>query len=299
MAKIISCAPNFSDGINTETIDLCRAAVLGVPGIRMAWESIDADHNRTCFDYYGEPEKVLEATVRLAKEVVAHIDMNKHTGAHPRMGALDVVPLLPLKDVTMDEAVEYSRILANRIWEEAGIPVFYYENSATAPHRMNLSAIRKGQFEGMSEKVHEPEWIPDLGGSQIHPTAGVVAVGARQPMVAFNVNLDTTNLQLAKDIAKTIRYSGGGLKYVKAIGLELKEKNMVQVSMDITDYTKVPLYRVLEMIRFEAARFNVRIANTETLGPYPMKSLIDTALYYLHSDGFDYENQLLEARLME
>ena len=298
MAKIITSAPNFSEGTDQEVMEACFQAVRDVSGITITMASGDPNHNRSAVDFYGSPEAVVEANIRLVKKAVELIDMNKHTGGHPRMGAVDVIPLVPLKDVTMAEAVEISKQLGQRIWEECSVPVFLYEASATAPNRENLSEIRKGQYEGMAEKIKLPEWAPDFGQAEIHPTAGVVAVGARQPMIAFNVNLDTTNLDIAKNIARIVRYSGGGFKYVKAIGVALEERNMVQVSMDITDYTKVPLYRVLELIRFEAARYNVRVAGTETLGPYPMKCLIDSALYYIQSTGFDYEQQLLENRIM-
>lgn len=298
MSKIITSAPNFSEGTNPEIIEACFQAVRSTPGITVTGELSDPNHNRSASDFYGSPEAVVEANVRLVKKAVELIDMNHHKGGHPRMGAVDVIPLVPLKDITMEETVEISKQLGKRIWEECRVPVFLYEASASSPQRENLSEIRKGQFEGMGEKIKLPEWAPDYGEPAIHPTAGVVAVGARQPMIAFNVNLDSDNLEAAKNIARIVRYSSGGFKYVKAIGLKIDETNQVQVSMDITDYTKVPLYRVLEVIRFEAARYNIRVASTETIGPYPMKCLIETALYYIQSSGFDYDKQLLENRIM-
>lgn len=298
MAKMITSAPNFSEGTNQEIMNACFQVIRDTPGITVTWQSGDPNHNRSASDFYGSPEAVIEANVRLVKKAVELIDMTKHKGGHPRMGAVDVIPLVPLKDITMEETVEVSKKLAQRIWDECRVPVFLYEASASSPQRENLSEIRKGQFEGMAEKIKLPEWAPDYGEPAIHPTAGVVAVGARQPMIAFNVNLDSDNLEAAKAIAKIVRFSSGGFKYVKAIGLRVEETNQVQVSMDITDYSKVPLYRLLEVIRFEAARYNIRIANTETVGPYPMKCLIETALYYLQSTGFDYDKQLLESRIM-
>ena len=299
MAKIIVCAPNFSEGRDPAVVAACKEALLSVPGIVLNNQLTDADHNRSSFNYHGEPQAVADATLALAKKIVELIDMNKHTGGHPRMGALDVVPLVPLKDVTEEEAIECSRQIGRRLWEELGVPVFYYEDSATRPERRNLSNVRKGQWEGMAEKLLLPDWAPDHGERRMHPTAGITAVGARFPMLAFNINLDTTDLALAKKIAKTIRQSGGGLDCVKAIGLRLEEKNMVQVSFDITDYRKAPMYRVLEFVKLEAARYNVRVVNSELVGSFPMQSIIDTALYYLHADTFDPQKQIFEFRLLD
>jgi glutamate formiminotransferase len=245
----------------------------------------------------GDAAGAEEAAVKLAKFAAEHIDLSKHKGEHPRMGAVDVVPFIPIRDVTMSECVALSKRAAERIWKEAGIPVFLYEASASAPNRENLASIRKGQFEGMAEKVRQREWEPDFGGRTVHPTAGVVAVGARAPLIAFNINLNTPDVSIADKIARVVRFSGGGLSCVKAIGVLLKERNVAQVSINMTNYCSTPLYRVLEFVRFEAARYGVSVIGTEVVGLLPMRALIDSAEYYLGIENFEAEKQVLEYRL--
>jgi len=213
------------------------------------------------------------------------------------MGAIDVVPFIPIREVSLEECIALSKTVAARIWAEACMPVFLYEASASAPHRENLASIRKGQFEGMAQKVKEPDWELDFGGKTIHPTAGVVAVGARAPLIAFNINLSTADVAIADKIARVIRQSGGGLNCVKALGVFLKEKNCAQVSINMTNYCQTPLYRAVEFVRFEAARYGVNIIGTEIVGLVPMRALIDSAEYYLGIENFDPENQVLEYRL--
>ncbi|NCB04289.1 MAG: glutamate formimidoyltransferase, partial [Clostridia bacterium] len=226
------------------------------------------------------------------------IDLTKHTGEHPRMGAVDVIPFIPIKEVSVEEAVELSKQVAQRVWEEASMPVFLYEDSASAPHRQNLAAIRKGQFEGMAEKVKEDKWEPDFGGRTIHPTAGVVAVGARMPLVAYNINLSTSDIEIASKIAKIIRRSSGGFDCVKALGVMLEDRNIAQVSINMTNFNKTPLYRVTELVRAEAARWGVHIVGTELIGLAPMKALIDAAEYYLQIENFDFDKQVLENHIL-
>ena len=259
--------------------------------------SSDASHNRTVITFVGDPAGVEEAAVQLAKFAARCIDLTKHKGEHPRMGAIDVIPFIPIREVSMEECVALSKKAAERIWQEACMPVFLYEASASAPHRENLAAIRKGQFEGMAEKVKEAQWEPDFGGRTIHPTAGVVAVGARAPLIAFNINLSTADVSIADKIARVIRQSGGGLTCVKAMGVFLKERNCAQVSINMTNYCLTPLYRAVEFVRFEAARYGVSIVGTEIVGLVPMRALIDSAEYYLGIENFDPENQVLEYRL--
>ena len=254
-------------------------------------------HNRTVITFAGDPAGVEEAAVRLSQLAARCIDLTKHKGEHPRMGAVDVIPFIPIREATMDECIAVSKRVGRRVWEEAGIPVFLYEASATAPHRENLASIRKGQFEGMFEKVKEPEWEPDFGGRTVHPTAGVVAVGARAPLIAFNINLSTSDVAIADKIARVIRQSGGGLTCVKAMGVFLKERNTAQVSINMTNYCMTPLYRVVEFVRFEAARYGVSIVGTEIVGLVPMRALIDSAEYYLGIENFNPEQQVLEYRL--
>ena len=210
------------------------------------------------------------------------------------MGAVDVMPFVPIKDATNEECIELSKIVGKRIAEEADLPVFLYELSATKPARKNLATIRKGQFEGMAEKVKDPEWEPDFGGARINPTAGVVAVGARPPLVAYNLNLSTSDVQIAKNIAKIIREKDGGLKCVKAMGFMLEDRNIAQVSINMTDYRVTPLYRVTELVKAEAARYGVHVIGTEVIGLCPMKALIDSAEYYLQIEDFDFNAQVLE-----
>ncbi|MFZ0132674.1 MAG: glutamate formimidoyltransferase, partial [Desulfobacterales bacterium] len=220
----------------------------------------------------------------------------RHTGQHPRMGAVDVVPFIPVKGVSMDEAVEVSKAVAAQAAREFNLPVFLYEAAASRPERRNLAAIRKGQFEGMAEKIKTAEWAPDFGPAEIHPSAGATAIGARMPLVAFNVNLDTDRLDIAKAIARQVRYITGGLRYCKAMGVRLEERSIVQVSMNMTDYTQTALYRALELIRVEARRYGVGVIGSEIVGLVPMAALVDAAAYYLGLENFTAE-QVLETRL--
>ena len=232
--------------------------------------------------------------MKLAKKAVELIDLTKHTGEHPRMGCVDVMPFVPVKDATNEECIALSRIVGKRIAEEADLPVFLYEMSATRPERKNLATIRKGQFEGMAEKVQQEEWEPDFGGRRIHPTGGVVAVGARPPLVAYNLNLNTSDVQIAKNIAKIIREKDGGLRCVKAMGFMLEDRGIAQVSINMTDYRVTPLYRVTELVKAEARRYGVQVIGTEVVGLCPMKVLVDCAEYYLQIEDFDFDAQVLE-----
>lgn len=298
MAQLVECVPNISEGRQKDVIEAILDEVRGVAGVTLLDHSSDTSHNRTVISFLGAPDAVAEAAVRLAKKSVELIDLTHHTGEHPRMGAVDVIPFIPIREIDMDACVTLSKNAAARIWSEAGLPVFLYEDSASTPGRVNLAAIRKGQFEGMAEKVLLPEWAPDYGGRQIHPTAGVVAVGARAPLVAFNINLSTPDVSVASKIAKAIRFSSGGLPYVKALGVFLETRNLAQVSINMTDYSKTPLYRVLELVRAEAARWGVRVVGTEIVGLSPMRALVDAAEYYMQIEDFDASRQVLENRLL-
>lgn len=296
MAQIIECVPNISSA-DPALVAEAAAVVRNTPGAALLDVSSDQSHNRSVITLVGDAAGAEEAAVRLAKFAAERIDLTKHKGEHPRMGAVDVIPFIPIRDASMSECVALSRRAAERIWAEAGIPVFLYEASASAPNRENLANIRKGQFEGMAEKVLLPEWEPDFGGRAVHPTAGVVAVGARAPLVAFNINLSTSDVSIADKIARVVRYSGGGLSCVKAIGVLLKERNVAQVSINMTNYCNTPLYRVLEFVRFEAARYGVSVIGTEVVGLVPMRALVDSAEYYLGIENFNAEKQVLEYRL--
>lgn len=297
MAKIIESIPNISEGRNAEIIEACVDQIRNTPGCTLLDYSSDASHNRTVITYMGSPEGCEEASVKLAQKAVELIDLTKHRGEHPRMGCVDVMPFVPIKDANTEDCIELSKKVGKRIAEEAGLPVFLYEKSAAAPHRENLAALRKGQFEGMAEKVQDEQWAPDFG-TGIHPTGGIVAVGARPPLVAYNVNLGTDDLDIASRIAKIIRKSSGGLDAVKAIGVMLEGRNIAQVSINMTDFTVTPLYRVTEMVRMEAARYGVPVIGTELIGLCPMKALIDSAEYYLQIEDFDFDKQVIENHLL-
>lgn len=298
MAKIVECIPNFSEGQNQAVIDGLVATAKSIPGVTLLDYSSDASHNRSVFTLVGDNQSIQEAAFQLVKYASENIDMTKHHGEHPRMGATDVCPFVPIKDITTQECVEISKQVAERINRELGIPIFLYEDSATRPERQNLAKVRKGQFEGMPEKLLEEDWAPDYGDRKIHPTAGVTAVGARMPLVAFNVNLDTDNIDIAHKIAKIIRGSGGGYKYCKAIGVMLEDRHIAQVSMNMVNFEKCSLYRTFETIKFEARRYGVNVIGSEIIGLAPAKALIDVAEYYLQVEDFDYHKQILENHLL-
>lgn len=285
-------------GVILKKIDRIVAPFRARAGVKLLDYSNDEDHNRLVVTLVGEPEALRDAVIEAIGVAVELIDLNHHQGQHPRMGAVDVVPFIPIKNVTMDEAVSLSREVGEKVAGLYHLPVFLYEKSATAPHRENLAAVRKGEFEGMAEKIKLPEWQPDFGPADRHPTAGTVAIGARMPLVAYNINLSTDNLEIATKIARNIRHINGGLRYVKAMGVELKERNITQVSINMTDYTRTALYRAFELVRIEARRYGVTIIGSEIVGLVPMEALIDTASYYLGLENFSMQ-QVLESRIME
>ncbi len=298
MSKIVECIPNFSEGRNPEVLEKLVSCSKSVPGVMLLDWSADQSHNRSVFTLAGDPENMEEAAFRLAKLAPELIDLTKHTGEHPRMGAVDVIPFVPVKDMSMSECIDMSKRVAKKIATELSIPVFLYEESATNEGRRNLAAIRKGQFEGMAEKIKTDEWTPDFGDKKIHPTAGVVAVGARMPLVAYNVNLNTSDINIANNIAKIIRGSSGGFKYCKAIGVMLEDRNIAQISMNMVNYEGTPLYRVTEVIKAEAKRYGVSVIGSEIIGLTPAKALIDCAEYYLQIENFDYKKQILENHIL-
>ena len=296
--KLIESVPNFSEGRKENVVKEIIAEAEKYKGVWILDWSMDPDHNRSVVTLVGNPEPLLEALFDMVKKASEVIDMREHKGEHPRMGATDVVPLVPIMGTTMKECVEYSKKLGKRIGDELKIPVYLYERSATKPERENLSNIRKGEFEGFFEKIKKPEWKPDFGPSQVHPTAGVTAVGAREFLIAFNVNLGTDNIDIANKIAKAVRHISGGFRYVKAIGVELKDKGMVQVSMNLTNYKKSPMFRVFEVIKREAERYGVPVVSSEIIGLIPLLALVESAAFYLQLEDFDVskiiENNILE-----
>jgi len=294
--KLIEAVPNISEGRDQEKIEAIAAQVKAVRGVALLDVDPDPDHNRTVITFVGPPEGVEEAAIRLVAKAVELIDLNKHHGEHPRMGAVDVLPFVPLRGATMAECVELARRVGKRISEEFRIPVYLYAEAATRPERQDLANIRKGEFEGFPAKIQEPDWAPDFGERRVHPTAGVMAVGARPPLIAYNVNLGTSDLEVAKRIAQAVRGSSGGLRYVKALAFELKERGLVQVSMNMTDYRKTPLHRAFELIKREAARYGVPVVGSEIVGLVPQEALNMAAEYYLQLENFRPE-MILEERI--
>ncbi|MFO7554254.1 MAG: glutamate formimidoyltransferase [Desulfobacterales bacterium] len=298
MKKIIECVPNFSEGRDLEKIDKIVSAFRGKNGVKLLDYQRDEDHNRLVVTVAGDPDALKTALYEAFRMAIALIDMRRHKGQHPRIGAVDVVPFIPIKNVSMPDTIDISKRVAQHVAETFDLPVFLYEASATRPERCDLANVRKGQFEKMADKLKQPEWEPDFGPKKNHPTAGVTAIGARMPLVAFNVNLDTDNLVIANDIATKVRHVSGGLRFCKGIGVELKEKGLVQVSMNMTDYTKTALYRSFELVKMEARRYGVNVVGSEIIGLVPMAALIDTAVYYMGIENFSIE-QVLETRIME
>lgn len=289
MKQIIECVPNFSEGRDAEKLEKILACFRNREGVLLLDHSSDADHNRTVVTVVGEKEPLKHAVVDAMGKAAELIDLRVHEGQHPRMGATDVVPFIPVENVTMDECVELSKEVAALAYEKYGIPSFLYEKSATRPERENLATIRKGQFEGMAEKVKQPEWTPDFG-TDIHPSAGITAIGARMFLVAFNVNLDNPDVEIASNIAKCVRFLSGGLRYCKAIGIDISEKGLSQVSMNMTDYTKTPIYRSYELIKIEARRYNANVVESEIIGLVPKAAITGALDFYLKNADYDKTN---------
>lgn len=296
--KLLECVPNFSEGRRTEVIEAIVEAFRNRAGCTLFDYRADPDHNRLVVSLVGEPEPLAEALLDSAETALRHIDMNHHEGAHPRIGAIDVIPFTPVQGMAMEECVLFARDFGQRYHERTGIPVYFYEEAAIRPDRTRLEVIRKGQYETLKNEASNPDRWPDIGEHSLHATAGATVIGARKFLVAFNVNLRTGDISIAKQIANAVRASSGGLCAVKGIGVSLEDKGMVQVSMNIVDYEKNALYRVLEMIRFEARRWGVEVAETEIYGMIPARALLETAAYYLQVAGFD-PLQVLELKLLE
>lgn len=298
MKKIIECVPNISEGRDSKKIAELVAEVVAVKEVKLLDYSSDKDHNRSVITFCGDIEGLKEAAFNLAKKASEIIDMRLHRGEHPRIGALDVMPFIPVKNVTMDECVELAKEVGKRIGEELKIPVYLYEEAQTKPERKRLEDIRRGGYEHFFEKIKKPEWIPDFGPQEMNEKSGATVVGARHYLIAYNVNLSTDNIEIANKIAKAVRFSNGGYRYVKAMGVNLKERNIVQVSMNLTNFTKTPVYRVFETIKSEAARYGVNVISSELIGLIPAKALYDTAEYYLRMENFSYD-KVIENRIYE
>ncbi|HVB07811.1 MAG TPA: glutamate formimidoyltransferase [Candidatus Acidoferrales bacterium] len=300
MTRLIECVPNFSEGRDAAKIDALVAAMQSVEGVYILDRESDADHNRCVITLAGEPEPVAEAALRGIGKALELIDLTKHSGAHPRLGATDVIPFIPVDGVTIEDCVALAQKVGREIWERYRIPVYFYEAAATRPERTNLENIRKGQFEGVRDEIlKNPDRAPDVGDPRLHPTAGAVIVGARKFLIAYNINLNTPDVEVAKKIAKSIRFSNGGLRYVKSMGVDLRARHVAQVSINMTDYEQTPLHRVFEMVRSEAARHGVSIIGSEIVGLIPKRAIEMTADFYLQFENFSpaqvFENRLAAA----
>ena len=294
MGKLVSCIPNFSEGRNPEVIDAIVEAAKLVPGVKVLDVNPDQSHNRVVVSFVGEPQAVKKAAFMACAKATELIDMEKHTGEHPRMGATDVIPFVPLKEVTMEECVELARSLGKEIAEKLNIPVFLYEEAAIIPERKSLPQVRKGQYEGLKIEISNPERHPDFGPAKMHPSAGAVVVGARQHLIAFNINLNTSDVGIAKKIANNIREVKGGYKFCRAMGVMIEERNVAQVTINMINYEGTPLHRVFETVKSEAARYGVSIIGSELVGMVPLQALLDSVEFYLRLEGFERKNILEE-----
>ncbi|MBA2252627.1 MAG: glutamate formimidoyltransferase [Nitrospirales bacterium] len=297
MEQLVQCIPNFSEGRQTDTVRALVAAIRAVPHVFLLDEEMDADHHRSVLTFAGAPDGVAEAAFQCARTATDLIDLRRHEGGHPRIGATDVIPFVPIRGVIMEDCVRLAKRVGERIGRELHIPVFLYERAASRPDRINLEAIRRGGLEGLAARMGtEATWAPDFGPSQLHPSAGGTVVGARPPLIAYNVNLRTNDIGIAKSIAKTVRFSNGGLPYVKAIGVELASCRLVQVSMNLTNYEVTPIHVAFEAVRHQAEQRGVQIADSEVIGLIPQQALIHVAEASLKLERFE-QSQVLESRL--
>ena len=297
MKRLIECVPNFSEGRDAAKVETLVSVMSSVPGVYVLDREMDADHNRCVITLAGEPDAVGEAAILGAGKALELIDMTMHTGAHPRVGATDVVPFIPVDGVTIEDCVALAKRVGNEIWKRYRIPIFFYEAAATRADRVNLENVRRGQFEGLREELRKNhDRQPDIGEPKVHPTAGVTVVGARKFLVAYNVNLNTSDISVANKIAKAIRFSSGGLRYVKSMGVELKARNLAQVSINLTDYEQTPMHRVYEMVKREAERYGAMPVGSEIVGLVPKKAIEMAADYFLQLENFSpaqvFENKL-------
>jgi glutamate formiminotransferase len=297
MKRLIECVPNFSEGRDPAKVDAIVSAMSAVAGVYVLDREMDADHHRCVVTLAGEPDAVAEAALRGVGKAMELIDLTVHTGAHPRVGAADVIPFIPIHGVTIEDCVALARRVGKEIWARYRIPVFFYEAAATRPDRTNLENVRRGQFEGLRDELkrnHDRQ--PDIGEPKLHPTAGVTVVGARKFLIAYNVNLNTSDVGIANKIAKAIRFSSGGLRYVKSMGVELKARNLAQVSINLTDFEQTPMHRVYEMVKREAARYGAIPVGSEIVGLIPKKAIEMAADYFLQVENFSPE-QIFENKL--
>ena len=295
---IIECVPNFSEGRRPDVVTRIVDAVRRVPGVRVLDYSSDASHNRSVLTLAGEAAPLRAAVLALFEAATKAIDLRSHSGEHPRLGAVDVVPFVPIEGVTMEECVALAKDTAQAVAQQFQVPVYLYEEAASNPARRNLEDIRRGEFEGLTAKMAKPEWTPDYGPATPHVSAGASVIGARMPLIAYNINLATDRLEVAKKIAAAIRHSSGGFRYVKAMGIALEDRGIVQVSMNLTNYEKTPIFRVFDVVKREAARYGVNVLESEIVGLVPAAALVSTAEYLLQLERFD-PTQVLETKLRE
>jgi glutamate formiminotransferase / 5-formyltetrahydrofolate cyclo-ligase len=293
---IIESIPNVSEGRRPDVIERLAEAIRATPGVRLLDYSSDPSHNRSVYTLVGDAEGVKRATLALVEQAVAAIDLRTHRGEHPRLGAVDVVPFVPIEGITMPECVALAKDVGAAVAERFGLPVFLYEEASANSGRKNLEDIRRGEFEGLAAKMQAAEWMPDFGPPVPHPSAGATVIGARMPLIAYNINLNTNRLDVAKRIAAAIRHSSGGLRYVKAAGFMLEDRGIVQVSMNLTNYEKTPIFRVFEIVKREAARYGVSILESEIVGLVPSAALTAAAEFYLQLERFG-PDQILENKL--
>ncbi len=297
MSRIVECVPNFSEGRDRDLVEALVAAASSVPGVVLLDSEMDGDHHRSVVTFAGEPEATAEAAFRAIRLATEKIDLNVHRGQHPRMGATDVVPFVPVDGVTLEDCVALARALGKRVGEEHGVPVFLYEAAATRPERENLADVRRGEFEGLRELIgKDPARVPDFGPKAVHPTAGAVAIGARRPLVAFNANLATSDVAVARKIAKAIRFGDGGLRYVKALGFSIRDGRQAQVSMNLVNTDGTPIHRVLALIDDEAKRWGTHVTGCEVVGLVPQGAMLDAAEHHLRLENFR-RDQVLEIRM--
>jgi glutamate formiminotransferase / 5-formyltetrahydrofolate cyclo-ligase len=298
MSRLIESVPNISEGRRPEVVEAAVAALKRTEGLRVLDVQSDADHNRSVLTLAGDEAALREGLLALFGVAVERIDLRNHQGEHPRLGAVDVVPFIPIEGATMADCVALARGVGEAVAERYGVPVFLYEEAASAPHRRNLEDIRRGEFEGLAQKMTDARWQPDFGPDGPHPSAGASVFGARMPLIAYNVNLGTSDLEIAKRIAKGIRHSSGGFRFVKAMGVMLEARRIAQVSINMTDFKRTPLHRVLETVRSEAARYGVPVVGSEIVGLVPAEALMDAADHYLQLESFN-PSQVLERRIRE
>jgi glutamate formiminotransferase len=293
---IIECIPNISEGQRPEVVSRLAEAVAAVPGVRLLDVQSDATHHRSVLTFVGDREGLTAAVLRLYEDALAAIDLRTHRGEHPRLGAVDVCPFVPISGATIEDCAQLARKVGAAVAARFNLPVYLYEDAASRPGRRNLEDIRRGEFEGLAVKLAQPDWAPDFGPAVPHPSAGATVIGARMPLIAYNINLATDRLDVAKKIAAAIRMSSGGYRFVKAMGIALEDRGIVQVSMNLTNYEKTPIFRVFETVTREAARYGVQVLESEIVGLVPSAALTQTAVFYLQLAGFR-ADQVLESRL--